>query len=88
MSAEEELRAAFLKVRRRIDPEEVMDGFDFARGWLLGRGVRDSIALDWIDKWAEMGVLTWPARENMKAMVADDVARQKFVDTVVGSVTE
>lgn len=56
---EKDARKKFLKWRRNVDEDELLDGFDLALGWLAGSGVRHETALDWIDKWKDAGVLTW-----------------------------
>lgn len=58
---EREARKKFLSFRRRVDSDELLDGFDLALGWLCGSGIRHSTAMDWIEKWKDEGILTWDA---------------------------
>ena len=80
--------AEFLKVRQKVDSDELLDGYDFTLGFLLGKGVSHARACDWIDAWAEAGHLTWPAREDMKARRREAAARQNWVDQIVKNVSE
>jgi len=56
---EKEARKKFVAWRRRVDSDELLDGFDLALGWLGGAGIRHSTALDWIDRWKDAGILSW-----------------------------
>lgn len=87
MERDEALRE-FLALRALVDEDEILDGFDFALGWLLGKGVSHPTAVDWIDAWADAEKLTWPARENLKASEEDAKRRREMIDQAIKDVSE
>lgn len=87
MERDEALRE-FLALRAEVDEDEILDGFDFALGWLLGKGVCHPTAIDWIDAWADAGKLTWPSRENAKAMEEDEKRRREMIEQAIKNVSD
>jgi len=84
----ERMLVEFLRVRSEVDSDNLLDGYDFALGWLLGRGVSPSTACEWIDAWADAGSLTWPLRERMKADEEDARRRAELIGHAIKRVTE
>jgi len=84
----EKMLQEFLRVRAEVDEDNLLDGFDFALGWLLGRGVEHATACDWISAWGDAGSLTWPLLDRTKADEEDARKRAEMIEQAIKHVTE
>ncbi|MGH9463924.1 MAG: hypothetical protein ACRD1X_22200 [Vicinamibacteria bacterium] len=87
MERDEALRE-MQRVQDEVDSLHLLNGFDFALGWLLGKGVPHDTAIDWIDAWADADELTWAERERAKQMEADEKNRRAMIEQCIKNVSE